>query len=233
MPERRVKIAVLFRGPVRPDVISVTYRVREFMAQFHGAQNAELTTYLATWRNWRQQRALDLVAQDLFDNILVQTEPTDQQIERCTRLKKLPNGADIRPVFNMYYQSKTALDLIHAADDYDFIVHTRTDMIMQMGEHITEWFDPNAYAAPHVPGVAAPHAPHIRPEDLWMCDQYGVAPARMMHGAWDYVDLGQLGRMIEAADIPERVLQMMMQTRGIPAKAPPNQLWELDPRRNA
>lgn len=233
MPDRKVKIAVLFRGPVRPDVASVTYRVREFMSQFQGAQNAEFTTYLATWRTWKQQRALDLLAHDLFDNIVVQTEPTDAQIERATRIKKLPNGADIRPVFNMYYQSKTALDLIHAADDYDFIVHSRTDMIMQMGEHITEWFDQNAYTAPHVPGVAAPHAPHIAPEDLWMCDQFGIAPAKMMHDAWNYMDVKQLGAMIEAADIPERVLQMMITTHKIPVKAPPRMLWELDPRRNA
>lgn len=233
MPDHRVKIAVLFRGPVRPDVVSVTYRVREFMSQFQGAQNAEFTTYLATWRAWRQQRALDLIAHDLFDNVIMQAEPTDSQIERATRLKKLPNGADIRPVFNMYYQSKTALDLIRGADDYDFIVHSRTDMIMQMGEHIPQWFDPVAYTAPHVPGVAAPHAPHIKPEDLWMCDQFGVAPASMMHKAWDYGTIDQLGRMIDAADIPERVLQMMITAHGIPVKAPPHAMWELDPRRNS
>lgn len=233
MPNGTFRVAVLFRGPVRPDVGSVAARCGEFMSQFNGAQNAVFTTYLATWRTWRQHRASELMAMDLFDNVIMQTEPTDEQIERCTRLKKLPNGANIRPVFNMYYQSKTALDVIRAADDYDFIVHSRTDMAMQMGPHISQWFDGGAYTAPHVPGVAAPHAPHIKPEDLWMCDQFGIAPAAMMHAAWDYGSMERLGAMIEAADIPERILQNMIHANGIPVKAPPAAVWELDPRRNA
>ena len=233
MRDGRLRIAVLFRGPVRPDIGSVAARCGEFIGQFGNVQNADVTTYLATWRSWKGQRASDLVSMDLFDNVIMQTEPTDSQIERATRLKKLPNGADVRPVFNMYYQSKTALDVIHAADDYDFIVHSRTDMVMQMGEHMPEWFDGGAYTAPHVPGVFAPHAPHIKPEDLWMCDQFGIAPAGMMHAAWDYGSIDRLGAMIEAADIPERVLQSMIAARGIPVKAPRSVAWQLDPRRNA
>ena len=228
----KIKIAVLFRGPVRPDINSVVFRCQEFVDQFRGVQNVELVTYLSTWRTWKQHTASTLLGLDLFDNVIMQTEPTDAQIQRATTITKLPNGADIRPVFNMYYQSKTALDLIHAADDYAFIVHSRTDMIMQMGEHITQWFDQTAYTAPHVPGVAAPHAPHIAPEDLWICDQFGIAPSAMMQAAWDYGTIQDLGKRIEAADIPERVLQNMMRERNIIAKAPPTVQWALDPRRN-
>ena len=233
MEPRRAKIAVLFRGPVRPTVASTAQRVREFMAQFEGVQNADVTTYLATWRSWKDQRATELLSQDLFDNVIMQTEPTEEQIARATALETLPNGADIRPVFNMYYQSKTALDLIYMADSYDWIVHTRTDLVMQLGPHIPQWFDQGAYTAPHVPGVMAPHAPHIAPEDLWICDQFGIAPADMMHAAWNYGSIRDLGQRIEAADKPEAVLQTVMTERNIPWRAPPYVAWQLDPQRNS
>lgn len=220
MSERKLKVAVLFRGPVRPDIAGVSSRCAEFMSQFANVQNVEFTTYLATWRRWRDQTASDLMKLDQFDNVIMQTEPTDAQIARATGIKNLPNGADIRPVFNMYYQSKTALDVIYAADDYDYIVHSRTDMRMIMGEHMQHWFDATAYTAPHV---------HPHP---WMCDQFGIAPAAMMYAAWNYGSIAQLGKDIEAADIPERVLQTRIDTLGIPVKAPQYLAWELDPRRN-
>jgi hypothetical protein len=203
------------------------------MNQFNMIRDAEFTTYLATWRGWKQYKASDLIAMDLFDNVIMQTEPTDTQIERATKIKKLPKGAEIRPVFNMYYQSKTALDIIHAADDYDFIVHSRTDMVMQFGEHLPSWFDQNAYVAPHVTGIFAPHAPHIPAEEMFMCDQFGVAPAGMMHAAWNYGSVSDLGQLIEAADIPERILENMMSKANIPARTAPWAAWQLDPNRNA
>jgi hypothetical protein len=230
---RLVKIAVLFRGPIRPSVASTAARVSDFMQQFRGLQNATVSTWLTTWRTWRDQRAADLLAQDLFDHVIMQTEPTDAQIQRATQITQLPNGADIRPVFNQYHQSKLALDLICQTDDFDYIVHTRTDLQMQLGPYIGQWFDPQAYAAPHVPGVAAPHAPHIQARDMWICDQFGVAPAAMMHAAWNHGSISELGQRIAAADKPEAVLQHMMAQRSIPVKAPPWVVWQLDPARNS
>lgn len=227
----KLKIAVLFRGPVRPTAQDAAQRCYEFLQQFRNAQDLEITTYLATWSRWKQQRAVDLIATDLFDNVIMQAEPTDAQIERATLLKHLPNGAEIRPVFNMYYQSKTALDVIHAADDYDYIVHTRTDMVMQFGD-FDKWFVPNTYTAPHVTGVFAPHAPHIPAEQMFMCDQFGIAPAAVMHAAWDYGTIAQLGVDIEAAGQPEHVLQNRIDKLGISVAAPPFVAWQLDPRRN-
>jgi len=232
MEQRKAKIAILFRGPVRPNVTNVSARIKHFLTQFTGVQNAEITTYLATWKTWGVHHARDLIHQDLVDNVIMQTEPTDAQIRRATAVTTLPNGASIKPVFNMYYQSKTALDLIHAADDYDWIVHTRTDIVMDLGPHIPLWFDQEAYTAPHVPGVFAPHAPQTPASEQWMCDQFGIAPASWMHRAWDYGSIRELGRRIEAAVMPEAVLQTMIQEAHIPVKAPPYIQWQLDPRRN-
>ncbi len=214
-----MKIAVLFRGPVRPQPHFVVERCREFMSQFANV-DAEIHTYLATWRTWRTYKASDIMALDLFDNVIMQTAPNDTHRERCTALKKLQNGADIEPVFNMYYQSKTALDLIMNADQYDYIVHTRTDLQMLFGPHLPQWFDPNYYVTVH----AKP-----RP---WTCDQMGIAPAKMMQAAWDYKTIENLGKMIEAADKPEAVLETMIEAANIPVRTAAYQIWQLDPRRN-
>lgn len=216
-----MKIAILFRGPVRPQPASVVDRFKEFMSQFNGAQGVEIHTYLATWRRWKQHKASDLISLDLFDNVIMQEAPTAEHHRRCTPISKLPKGADVEPVFNMYYQSKTALDLIVRSDNYSYIVHTRTDMRMLMGQHINEWFDPDHYVAPHV---------HPNP---WMCDQFGIATGETMHKAWDYGDISNLGKLIESADIPERILEMMMDRAGIKAKAAPYAAWQLDPMRNS
>lgn len=214
-----MKIAILFRGPVRPMPANVIERYNEFMAHFRGL-DIEISTYLATWRSWKNYKASELMSLDLFDNVIMQTAPTEAHRLRCTKLTKLPNGADIEPVFNMYYQSKTALDLIVQADTYNYIVHTRTDMKMIMSDDLNQWFDPNFYVAPHV---------HPNP---WMCDQYGVAPGAIMHNAWNYGDISNLGKLIESADKPEAVLQTMIDQKGIQIRTAPYKLWQLDPLRN-
>lgn len=229
-----MKIAILFRGPVRPQPSSVVARFMEFMGHFRELPTGvEVHTYLATWNRWRGHKAAELLALDLFDNVLMQQAPTEAHRQRCTNLTKLPNGADIEPVFNMYYQSKTALDWIVRSDTYSYIIHTRTDLQMILGQHINDWFDPDYYVAPHVPGVFAPHAPHIRAEDLWICDQFGVATGENMHRAWDYGEISDLGRRIESADKPEAVLQGMIEDAGIPMRTAPYLTWNLDPSRNS
>lgn len=210
---------MLFRGPIRPNPSSVAQKVQHFMQHFNGA-NAEIHTYLATWRNWHHHNATDLIAANMFDNVMMQTEPTMDQIRRCTDLEYLKNGSHISTVFKMYYQSKIALDWIKSCDDYDFIVHTRTDLYMVM-DPIQEWFDHSHYVAPH-----------IHP-DPWMCDQFGVAPAPLMYAAWDYGTFDNLAKMIGDANIPETVLEFMMDRAGIRRKKGPYAVWQLDPMRNS
>ena len=233
MSQSKIKVAVLFRGPVRPDLQSVWMRVTEFMQQLSTVSNIEVTTYLATWRRWKDVDASKLIGMDLFDNVLMQTQPSDAQIARATAIKAVPSGQIIRAVYNMYYQVKTALDIIHSADDYHYIINTRTDMVMQLGEHLPQWFDQHAYTAPHVHGVYAAHTPHIQASEQFMCDQFGIAPAAMMHAAWDWGSIAELGRRIEAVQLPEQVLQNMITERGIPVKAVPYRAWQLDPQRNS
>jgi hypothetical protein len=215
-----LKIAILFRGPVRPSIQSTIDRYKEVMAQFAGVQNAEITTYLATWRSYKHLNATDLIALNLFDNVIMQTPPTDETIQRCTKLHRVPSSSPIRSVFTQFYQSKTALDLIVNADRYDFIVHTRTDLQLILGQHLPQWFDQNFYVTQHV-----------FPNE-WTNDQAGIAPTEMMYKAWNYETIENLGRMIEACEKPEDVLQMMIEKNKIPIRTAPYLMWNLDPMRN-
>jgi len=219
-----MKIAILFRGPIRPNPQSVIDRYTEFMNQFINVVSNSgpivIHTYLATWRNWKNHNASDLLSLNLFNNVLMQEEPVEETRTLCTKIQKLPNGADIIPVYNMYYQSKMALNLIENSNNYDYVIHTRTDAQVILNQFIPEWFDSNNYVAPHV---------HPEP---WMNDQFGIAPAKLMYSAWDYGTIENLGKMIESADIPERVLEFMMRNASIPVKAGKYVAFNLDPNRN-
>ena len=221
-----MKIAVLFRGPLRPNIKSVTDRVNEFLWQFH-KRGIRLHTYLATWRNYRDQKASNLLAMDLFDNVIMQTQPTLEWINsNCTPITQIKNTAPVEHAFWMYYQSKLAIDLIHAADKYDYIIHTRTDMRMTIDSKMQEWFVPDTYVAVHTH-----REPFTTDKDAWMNDQFGIAPAHIMQQAWDYGDMKNLGRLLEQADIPDRVLQRMIDSKGIKFKSAPYDEWILDPTR--
>ena len=215
-----MKIAVLFRGPVRPNNQSVMNRVIEFLYQFQNT-NIEIHTYLATWRYHNDQRAADLIATDFFHNVIMQSEPTIDQVRRATDLTLLKNGSRADWVYNMFYQSKTALDLIHAADNYDFIVHTRTDIQIMLHPYMHQWFDSDNYVTLHT----------YKDENSWINDQFGVAPAAMMQRAWDYGTLENLGRLMKLAEFPEMILQRNMIDHNIPVKTGQYSIWQLDPTR--
>lgn len=220
-----MKIAVLFRGPLRPNHNSVVSRVNEFLWQFN-KRGIRLHTYLATWKDYRGQPAGPLLSQNIFDNIIMQTPPSDERIRQFVRVPQLKNTAEITYPFYMYYQSKTALDLIHSADDYDYIIHTRTDMRMIIDTHFDQWFTPDTYVAIHTH-----REPFTTDKDAWMNDQFGIAPASIMQQAWDYGTLENLGRMFDDADIPDRILQRMIDSKNIKFKSAQYDKWTLDPGR--
>jgi hypothetical protein len=213
-----MKIAILFRGPVRPNINSVTQKIQFFMDQFSGFP-AKIHTYLACYRYWHHHRAIDLISSDWFNNVIMLTEPGAEQIRQCTDLHQIRNGMPIHSPYKMYTLSKIALDTVVQSDDYDYIIHTRSDLWMRM-DPLQEWFVPDTYVAPHVTG------------DPWMCDQFGVAPADIMHKAWDYGTKENLDHLFRSAAIPETVLELMMAKHDIKVKKGPYSQWHLDPMRN-
>ena len=53
-----------------------------------------------------------------------------------------------------------------------------------------------------------------------------------MQNAWNYIDYGQLGRLIDNTDVPEYILSMIMKHHNVTVKTNDvEEIW-LDPNRN-
>ncbi len=211
------KIAVLFRGPLRPTPYAAAIHTNLLTNELK-SQGFQVTTYLATWMRYKNYDANDLISMGLYDNIIVQQPPTSAQVKRCTSRESY-GIYPISNVYGMYYQSKTALDVITSADDYDYVVHSRTDLRAKFGKHVSNWFQPNVYMTPV----------NTTP---WVCDWISVAQPDIMRKVWNYDNFGNLGHLIDTTDVPEMILMSMMKHYNITVKtAELEELW-LDPDRN-
>jgi len=66
-----MKIALLFRGPIRPNPNKVKELTLESMEDVRSSGH-EVHTYLATWMTHEEHHASDLVNNKIYDNIIVQ-----------------------------------------------------------------------------------------------------------------------------------------------------------------
>jgi len=218
MENSLIKIALLFRGPMRPTPYATAIHTSLLRNELR-LQGFNVTTYLATWMTYKNYDANDLMSMGLYDNIIVLQPPSPAQVKRCTSRKSY-GIYPISNVFGMYYQSKTALDIITSADDYDYVIHSRTDMRVKFGTHIHNWLDPVNYVSP----------PQTTP---WICDWIGVANPITMKKAWDYKTFDNLGGLIDTTEVPEHILESIMKINNIHNKTSElEDLW-LDPDRNA
>jgi len=191
---QRLRIAVLFRGPIRSSAQCVANNVNNTMQELRQQHNID--SYLATWGSSNNTELKALLQLAVFDNLIVQTPPTDQQIARY--VKKTTFGVyPVRNIYRAYYQIKTALDVICDAAEYDYILHSRTDLWIKFGNHLNSWFDPSKYSTPSV-------------GPSWINDWAGMATPDTMQRSWDYGTLSHLGSMIDAHSIPEYILQQIM-----------------------
>lgn len=209
------KIAILFRGPLRPSPYTVAVHTSLLINELK-SYGYDVTSYLVTWPEYEDYNALELMNMRLYDNVLMQQVPT-KQLERHVKRKSY-GIYPISNVFNMYYQSKIAIDLIIASDTYDYIIHSRTDLRVKFGKHMQDWFDPKCYVSP-------------KPNTPWICDWIGVATPDIMQKAWNYVSHSQLGRLVDNSEVPEQILTSIMENYNITVKTTEvEEIW-LDPDR--
>lgn len=206
-----MKLAVLFRGPIRPsrDVAHthVTRIVHELQSAGH-----KTTTWLATWRYYKNDPISAYVASNYFDNVIMTNPPTHERIAKFTTKTQWDHP------FWMYYQTKTAIDLIVESDDYDYIIHARPDLHMVFGSHMDTWFDSDNYCSPWT-GAS------------WINDFIGIARPEIMQKSWNYGSLKDLGRLMETSEIPEHMLMTMQKNAGITNKMCQFDVCTLDPAR--
>jgi hypothetical protein len=211
------KVAVLFRGPVRPNAATVAVNTALLIDElrFNGFN---VSSYLATWSDYNSDEVNKLLSRGLYDNVILQKMPTKEHIKKYVT-RDTYGIYPISNVYNMYYQSETAIDFIIQSDNYDYIVHSRTDLRIRFGKQIHDWFSQQYYV------MSTNNTP-------WICDWIGIATPEIMQKAWNFKDRYQLGELIDNTNVPEYVAMMIMKYHNISTRTnTAEEIW-LDPNRN-
>ena len=160
-----------------------------------------VSTFLATWKSDQGQDLTELLNAVKIDNLLAFKSLSDEEIVELSQVKTLKGGVAAQNVFRQYYLSKLALDVIAANPRYKYVIHTRTDIDLDLGRYLETWFEPDLYCTVHL--------------HHFINDQFAIAPTRIMQAAWNYGSLSELTRLMEQAAIPEDILQLMIDNAGI------------------
>lgn len=128
-----MKVAVLFRGPMRPSEDTIRANIATVLDELRGL---EFTSFLVTWEG----EQTDYLG-DLIEHI------THLPIPDVPDMGKFPTGHSRRNAFLQYYSTPRALDVI--PDDFDWIVYVRQDIHIRLNDR-SDWFTPGFYNTAHV-----------------------------------------------------------------------------------
>ena len=201
-----MKIAVLFRGPVRPTAETAVNNIKLLTDCLSGY---DVTTYLWAW-NTEMARKVNC---DI--NILDQ-EPSQDEIARVVNTTNYN-------CFKQYWVMKRAIKFINSHRKYDFIIQSRTDTkIVFDKSELPNWFDEKHYVTIHYHGQRA----------SYVNDQIGVASVLTMYDAWNYKTFDILNEFMQKARQPEDVLDNIIVMYNVKLKIGRLKVWELDERRH-
>lgn len=218
-----MKLAVIFRGPLRPNPDAVIAHSKLLLDQLTDAGH-EVHSYLATWTHYKDYHISDLDLK-FYDNVIALQEPSESCIRQfITRTGYGNLHATVPNVYKMYYQIKSTLEFVMGVDDYDRIVNSRTDVHVDFGENLKSWIEPYAFTTP------IPNRNGVVINDS-ICDWFNVAPPNIMYAAYNYGTKKDLSYLIDHASTPEHILLHMLQTRKVECYQPLIGKLELDPNR--
>jgi len=188
-----MKLAVLFRGPVRPSADIVNNNITFLTDSLSGH---DITTYLWTWDTAEARKVR-------CDVNVYEEEPSSHFISKCVK-------HNIGNSFKQHWVMKRAIEFINGHDNHDFIVQARTDakVIFDQGE-LPSWFDKDHYVTLHFYGIAP----------SYVNDQIGVATPEIMYKAWDYKDFGTLAAFTSNAKQVEDILDQTIAMNKVKLKA--------------
>lgn len=195
-----MKIALLFRGPLRPDPGKVIENTQQTINELKEAGH-EVRTFLATWPTYNHHSAEDLKQQNMFDHVIITEEPSPEYVRQYVNRPYIPGShSTIDNVFKMYVQSKNAIDVILQTGNFDRIIHSRTDIIVRFGSYLDNW-------------LALSETKYVRQRcdaAWWINDTIGMSTPSIMQRAWDWHSLEELGLRIDQVSLPEEVLMSLM-----------------------
>jgi len=214
-----MKIAFLFRGPIRPSHLACLENIRMMLSNFQGYNN--ITTHLWTWDSLEAKRLLKVFQ---FNSSCLYPEPTITEVEN--NLKKMNVSQRILEKrwatnsYKQYFSMREAIKFV--GTDADFIVQTRSDAAIKLAE-ISKWLDSTNYVTSHTKASSG----------RFTNDQMGVAPPCLMAKAWEYNNIETLGKFFNNSSGPsEEVLDQIMEMNKVPSKIAPIEYWKLNPNRH-
>ena len=206
------KIAIIFRGPIRPDVESVAKNIRLLKENF---SKFDVDTYLITWNNIGVS---NFITNEGIDNLLIIKEPSKEFISQKLTTRTKENSLFDRN-YKAFWSVRTGIKLVlDTKINYDWIVLTRTDLAVHI-EDIEKWLSGDDYVMP-------------TQENYIINDQFGIAKPMIMDKAWDYIDLPNLNKLYGQSVNPEDCLKKIMEMNGVNTKKISADFYSLDIKRH-
>lgn len=215
--------AIVCRGPLRTPIEHLERRIDSLRDEFTAA-GVKTRVFLATWNE--PFCGLDKIAFSArFDDVLLVQQPTEEEIvEMIGQTTLADHRFGVRNTFYQYFLSRLAMATVDASGEYDYIVHTRTDLDISLGQFMPDWLSrPDLYATIH---CREDNAPFIN-------DQFAIASQKVMVEAWSYRSLDELRSFFATAVIPEDILQSILTSAGVTARQVLTTQWTLDPARGS
>lgn len=205
-----MKIALLMRGPIRPNGDYVLENLNFMINKsLQNIDNKNITTFIVT-------SEYDSVVK-YFDNSIILKRFSDEKIFQLINLNHMNNA------FNQFYSSKAALEMIAKLEDFDFIIHTRTDIKIDISNLENEWFKKGTYQTIHI----ADGVPAFEQSSLsYHCDHFGIAEPEIMLKAWNYHSFNLLKIFFSNSNFPERILDFIIQINNVKTNRANIRFWE-------
>jgi len=205
-----MKIAFLMRGPIRPSESYVLENL-DFMinTSLQNIDNKNITTFIVT----SEYNSI----LNYFDNSIILKRFSDEKIF------ELINSNHMNNAFNQFYSSKTAIELITKLESFDFIIHTRTDIKVDISNLENEWFKKDTYQTIHI----GDGTPAFEQNSLsYHCDHFSIAEPEIMLKAWNYHSFNLLKIFFANSNFPERILDFIIQINNVKSERANIRYWE-------
>ncbi len=189
-----LKIALVFRGPIRPNAEIVTENINLLKDSLSKLDNVKFDTFLISWDNENYGQELKkIINSSIIDNVCyfkdVDVEYIKSQVFTARQATFLAGQGNLKSPensFRMFWSMKIISDVIkNHFNNYDFVFFSRTDTHFEVTDW-SEWLDKNCYCLTDTVGPS-----HTKE---WFWDQQGCASPEVMQEVWDYNNFELLNR---------------------------------------
>lgn len=216
-----MKLAVLFRGPIRPTYEACKENIDTFLNELRDNGN-DVTTFCVTWNkvNLDSTPISDIKKMiDEMDHAIACPEPHPDFY-----LPMVPANSRRTLHINAYkvfWQGKIGTQYIKDTNiPFDYVIVTRFDVQIKLGETHDAWFTPDHYVM---------QEKYFRENGN---DQFGIGTVENCVKAWKYGAVESLREFYTNADTVEHCLFRIAEANGVKTRPQNSEFYELDPRRH-